>query len=659
MGHLMRPDSASSPSVLSRRFLRSPKHHREPLSVLAAQPQQPLGMRSTNYRHLGAHLTERDGIVGTHFAVWAPNAREVSVVCNANHWQHGAYPLRGSDSGVWSAFLPGIGPGEIYKYSLVNCHGQRVEKSDPYAFQTELRPKTASIVSDLSGYDWHDEDWLQHRAQTNWLEQPISIYEVHLGSWRKPDDGRQFYSYPELADMLIEYCQQMGYTHLQLMPVTEHPFDGSWGYQVTGYFAPTSRFGTPHEFMQFVDKCHQAGLAVLTDWVPAHFPTDPHSLGQFDGTALYEHADPRRGFHPDWNTLIFNYGRFEVRDFLLSSARFWCDVYHIDGIRVDAVASMLYLDYSRPYGEWLPNDQGGRENWEAIGFLKDMNTMIHGDFPGVVTIAEESTAWKGVSRPVYDDGLGFTMKWDMGWMNDTLRYLRREPVYRAHHQGELSFRMVYAFHENFVLPLSHDEVVHGKRSLINQMPGDDWQKFANLRMLYAYQYTSPGKKMLFMGGELAQWLEWNHDAQIDWQLLSFDRHQGIQRMLMDLNRVYSEQRALHEVDFDGAGFQWIQCDDSRNSTYAWIRWSKQRDEAVVVLANMTPVVRYDYRVGVPRLGYYKEVFNSDAALYGGSNVGNEGGRYSEPIVSHGLQDSVVVTLPPLGLVILKHRGAKM
>lgn len=610
-------------------------------------------MRSTMYRHLGAHITEREGIVGTHFAVWAPNAREVSLICNANGWEHGRHQLRGSDAGIWSIFMPGIGPGEIYKYSLVDCDGNRVEKSDPFAFGTELRPKTASVVCDLSTYEWNDAEWLAHRAQTNWLEQPMSIYEVHLGSWRKPTDGRQFFTYDELADQLIEYCSEMGYTHLQLMPVTEHPFDGSWGYQVTGYFAPTSRFGEPQDFMSFVDKCHQAGLAVLVDWVPAHFPTDPHALGKFDGSALYEHADPRRGFHPDWNTLIFNYGRFEVRDFLLSSARFWCEQYHVDGLRVDAVASMLYLDYSRPYGEWLPNDQGGRENWDAINFLKDMNTMVHGEFPGVVTIAEESTAWPGVSRPVYTGGLGFTMKWDMGWMNDTLRYMRREPVHRQHHQGELSFRMVYAFHENFVLPLSHDEVVHGKRSLIGQMPGDEWQQFANLRLLYSFQYASAGKKLLFMGGEMAQWLEWNHDTQIDWPLLEFDRHKGIQHLLADLNRVYREQRALHELDFQAEGFQWIQCDDWQHSTYALIRWSKDHKEGVVVLINMTPVVRYDYRVGVPARGFYKEIFNSDAAIYGGSNVGNQGGRYSEPSPAHGQENSVSVTLPPLSVIMLK------
>ncbi len=653
MGQMMRPESASSRSVLHRRFLSQPKHERSPLEVLVAQPDEPLGMRSTLYKHLGAHVTQRDGIAGTHFAVWAPNAREVSLITDSNGWQHGQTWLNGSDSGVWSAFVPGVQAGEKYKYSLTNCHGQRVEKSDPFAFASEMRPKTASVVADLSTYQWNDDGWLLRRQATNWLKQPVSIYEVHLGSWRRPKDGRTYYSYLEFADMLIEYCLDMNYTHIQLMPITEHPFDGSWGYQVTGYFAPTSRFGEPQDFMAFVDKCHQAGLAVLTDWVPAHFPTDPHGLARFDGTALYEHEDTRRGFHPDWNTYIFNYGRFEVRDFLLSSARFWCDLYHVDGLRVDAVASMLYLDYSRKYGEWEPNQYGGRENLEAISFFKDFNTMIHGDFPGAITVAEESTAWPGVSRPVYDGGLGFTMKWDMGWMNDTLRYIRHEPIHRAHHQGELSFRMIYAFHENFVLPLSHDEVVHCKGSLISQMPGDDWQKFANLRMLYSYQYTSSGKKLLFMTGELAQWGEWNHDAEPDWKLLNEPWHAGIHRLITDLNRVYKENKALYEMDFSSEGFQWISCDDWQGSTYAWIRWAEKKSECVICVANFTPVVRHDYRIGVPALGFYREIFNSDAAIYAGSNQGNTGGRYSEPIGSHGMQNSISITLPPLSIIILK------
>lgn len=610
-------------------------------------------MSSTLYHHLGAHLSERDGVSGTFFAVWAPNAREVSVVCNRNGWQHGAFWLNSSDSGVWHGFYPGISAGEAYKFSLRTQSGQIIEKADPYAFQSELRPATASVVADLGGFEWHDQAWLESRAGSDWLHQPVSIYEVHLGSWRRPDDGRQWFTYPELADQLIEYCQKLGYTHLQLMPVCEHPFDGSWGYQVTGYFSPTSRFGTPHDFMAFVDRCHAAGLGVLIDWVPAHFPTDSHGLARFDGTALYEHHDIQKGFHPDWNTYIFNYGRHEVRDFLLSSARFWCDLYHVDGIRVDAVASMLYLDYSRKYGEWEPNQYGGRENLEAIAFLRDLNAMLHADFPGILSIAEESTAWPGVSRPLYDGGLGFTMKWDMGWMNDTLRYLRRDPIHRGHHHHELSFRMVYAFTENFVLPLSHDEVVHGKRSLIGQMPGDTWQQFANLRLLYCYQYAMPGKKMLFMGGEIAQWTEWNHDATIDWALEEFPSHTGIRRLITDLNHLYQSTPALYEQDVESYGFQWIQCEDWQQSTYAFIRWSKNREECVIVAMNCTPVPRHGFRIGVPVRSFYQETFNSDAAIYGGSDMGNIGGMYSDEVPMHGFADSIQLTLPPLAVVMLR------
>jgi 1,4-alpha-glucan branching enzyme len=494
---------------------------------------------------------------------------------------------------------------------------------------------------------------MRRRRETNWFEQPISIYEVNLGSWRRPRDGRRYFNYRELAHQLVEYVQQMGYTHLQLMPITEYPFDGSWGYQATGYFAPTSRHGTPDDFQYFVDYCHQHGIGIFTDWVPAHFPTDGHALGRFDGTALYEHDDPRKGFHPDWNTFIYNFGRNEVRSFLLSSARFWIDTYHVDGLRVDAVASMLYLDYSRKHGEWVPNYHGGRENIEAIQFLKDLNSMVHGEFPGALMIAEESTAWGGVSRPVYHGGLGFTMKWDMGWMNDTLRYLRRDPVHRHHHQNELSFRMIYAFHENFVLPLSHDEVVHGKRSLLSQMPGDYWQKFANLRLMFGYQYTTPGKPLLFMGGEFGQWTEWNHDGELDWALLSFPKHDGLRRLIGDLNAMYRREPALHELDFDSAGFSWIQADDAANSTYAWVRHAKADREQVVVVLNMTPVPRHNYRVGVPRPGFYREILNSDASLYGGGNIGNAGGVQSEPTPMHGRQQSVSITLPPLGMLVLK------
>jgi 1,4-alpha-glucan branching enzyme len=611
------------------------------------------GMHCLLYTRMGAHADVVDGVTGTRFTLWAPNAQEASVVCDNNGWQHGRTPLRRIEEGLWSGFAPGVQAGATYKYSLKNFWGQIEQKADPFAFYSEMRPKSASVVYDLRNYAWNDKAWLNRREMTNWLEAPVSIYEVHLGSWRKPRDGRLYYNYRELAPMLVDYCRQMGYTHLQLLPITEHPFDGSWGYQTTGYFAPTSRFGSPDDFRYFVDHCHQANIGVLLDWVPAHFPTDGHGLARFDGTCLYEHEDPRQGSHPDWGTLVFNYGRNEVRNFLLSSARFWLDVYHLDGLRVDAVASMLYLDYSRKHGEWIPNQFGGRENLEAVQFLKDMNTVMHGEFPGILTIAEESTAWGGVSRPVYTGGLGFSMKWDMGWMNDTLRYLRREPIHRSHHQNELSFRMVYSFTENFVLPLSHDEVVHGKGALLKQMPGDPWQRFANLRLLYGYQYASPGKKMLFMGGEFGQWTEWNHDTELDWALFGHHYHDGLRRYVHDLNDLYRSHGALHELDFEGDGFAWISCDDWQNSVYAFIRYARDRNDFVVVLMNCTPVIREGYRIGVPSAGYYSEVLNSDAAGYGGSNVGNMGGLYTEPIASHGHPQSLSVRIPPLGVLVLK------
>ncbi len=611
------------------------------------------GMHCLMYSILGAHPDVQEGQRGTRFAVWAPNARDVSVVCDANYWQHGQDPLHRIDEGIWTGFVPGMKHGDTYKYSIGNSWGHVEQKADPYGYYAELRPKSASIVYDLGHYRWNDQPWVRRREMTNWFEQPIATYEVHLGSWRKPRDGRLFYNYRELAPMLVEYCRQMGYTHLQLLPITEHPFDGSWGYQTIGYFAPTSRFGTPHDFMYFVDYCHQHNIGVLVDWVPAHFPNDAHGLAKFDGTCLYEHADPRQGSHPDWGTLVFNYGRNEVRNFLLSSARFWLDVYHVDGLRVDAVASMLYLDYSRKHGEWIPNRYGGRENLEAVQFLKDMNTVLHGEFPGVMTIAEESTAWGGVSRPVYTGGLGFSMKWDMGWMNDTLRYIARDPVHRKFHQNELSFRMVYAFTENFILPLSHDEVVHGKRALLSQMPGDMWQKFANLRLTFGYQYTMPGKKLLFMGGEFGQWHEWNHDQELDWALFGFPLHDGLRRFVKDLNEVYRSHGALHELDMQPEGFSWIQCDDWQNSVYAYVRYAKNRNDFVVVALNFTPVPRDDYRIGVPKAGYYNEILNSDADIYGGGNIGNMGGKYSEPIATHGHPQSISLRIPPLGMVILK------
>lgn len=611
------------------------------------------GIYSLMYRNLGAHPDELDGVRGTHFSVWAPNAREVSLLCDRTHWKRGSYYLNGSDTGIWSAFVPGVGVGDAYKYGVVGCDGRYQEKTDPLGFHFETPPKTASIVTDLSGFPWHDQAWLERREKTNWLEQPIAIYEVQLGSWKRPKDGRKFFNYRELAHALVEYVKEMGYTHLQLMPITEYPFDGSWGYQCIGYFAPTSRFGSPEDFMYFVDYCHQAGIGVLIDWVPAHFPTDSHALGRFDGSACYEHDDPKQGFHPDWNTFIFNYGRHEVRDFLMSSARFWLDAYHVDGIRVDAVASMLYLDYSREAGEWVPNKHGGRENLEAIEFLKNMNVELHGEFPGIMTIAEESTAWGGVSHPVYTGGLGFSMKWDMGWMNDTLRYMARDTIHRGYHQNDLSFRMVYAFTENFVLPLSHDEVVHGKRSLLSQMQGDYWQQFANLRLLYGYQYGMPGKKLLFMGGEFGQWTEWNHDSEIDWELLGFEKHDGLRRFVGDLNRLYRETPSLYTNDFDGSGFEWIQADDHQNSIFAFARRAEEHDDFVVGVFNFTPVPRENYRVGVPEAGFYKEILNSDAAIYGGSNVGNSGGLYTEKVPMHGREHSLSLSVPPLAMLLLQ------
>lgn len=615
-----------------------------------------LGMYCTAYEWFGAHLVDDGTTRGTRFAVWAPNAREVCVICDRNGWQHGGFYLNSSDEGVWTGIIPEMGAGEAYKYSIRFQDGQIVEKADPYAFYAEHPPKTASVVWDLNQLQWSDEAWLEKRKELNWFEKPFNVYEVHLGSWKRPTDGRTYFNYIELADDLIEYCLDLGYTHLQLMPITEYPFDGSWGYQATGYFAPTSRYGTPEEFAAFVNKCHEAGIGVLIDWVPGHFPSDIHGLAAFDGSALYEHADPRKGFHPDWNTHIFNYGRNEVRNFLLSSAHFWCDKYHIDGIRVDAVASMLYLDYSRKEGEWIPNEYGGRENIEAITFLKDFNTSLHGSFPGILTVAEESTSWPGVSKPVYDGGLGFSMKWDMGWMNDTLRYMSMDPIHRQFHQNVLSFRSLYAFSENFVLPLSHDEVVHGKRSLISQMPGDQWQQFANLRLLLGYQGTLPGKHLLFMGGEIAQWTEWNHDAELDWALLEFDTHSGIKRFVKDLNHLIIDHPALHELDCRSDGFCWIQADDATNSVYAFCRFAKSTNETLVVAMNMTPVPREGYKIGVPKAGFYKELLNSDASLYGGTDVGNAGGVETETEAMHGMKQSLELTLPPLGLLVMQWQG---
>ena len=605
------------------------------------------------YHHLGAHLDTQDGVRGVRFSVWAPNATEVCVLTDGNGWQHGQDWLSASESGVWWGFVPGVVEGASYKYSLRTQSGELLQKADPYAFAAEVRPKTASIVHSLEQYEWRDSKWMSERSEGNWLEKPVSIYEVHLASWKRPWDGREYHTYRELAHQLVEYVSELGYTHIELLPMSEFPYDPSWGYQVTGYFAPTSRFGTPDDFRYFVDYCHLNGIGVIIDWVPAHFPTDEHGLANFDGTHLYEHADPRKGFHPDWNTNIFNFGRFEVCDFLHSNARFWLKEYHIDGLRVDAVASMLYLDYSRNEGEWDPNQFGGNENLEAIDFLKQLSTHVHGDFPGAMLIAEESTSWGGVSRPVYTGGLGFTLKWDLGWMHDSLKYLAQEPINRKYHQNQLSFRSLYAFSENFMLPLSHDEVVHGKGSLISRMPGDDWQKFANLRLLFGYQYTMPGKKLLFMGGEFGQWEEWDSDSELNWCQQSRPLNDGVRRLVGDLNRLYRDYAALHELDCSQDGFSWIDADDADHSIFSFCR--KSRDgQTIVVVLNFTPVVRHDYRIGVPQAGSYGELLNSDAEIYGGSNVGNLGQIVAEDQPCHGRPHSLCISLPPLGMLVLEH-----
>jgi 1,4-alpha-glucan branching enzyme len=592
-------------------------------------------------------------MAGTRFAVWAPNAQEVSVACDANHWQHGRNPLARIDDGIWTGFVPGLVHGGTYKFSLRDAWGNVQQKADPFAFAAELRPKSASIVCDLGNFRWHDQPWLRRREMTNWYEQPITTYEVHLGSWRNPTDGRRFFNYRELAHMLVDYVRQLGYTHIQLLPVTEHPFDGSWGYQTVGYFAPTSRFGSPHDFMYFVDHCHQNNIGVLVDWVPAHFPTDGHGLARFDGTCLYEHADPRQGSHPDWGTLVFNYGRNEVRNFLLSNALWWLEEYHVDGVRVDAVASMLYLDYSRRDGEWIPNQYGGRENIEAIEFLRQLNTLSHGEHPGTITAAEESTAWPGVSRPVHLGGLGFTYKWNMGWMHDVLEYAHKEPVHRRWEHNLITFSALYMFTENFILPLSHDEVVHGKGSLLDKIPGDLWQKYASLRTLYGYMYGHPGKKLLFMGSEFGQWREWHHDESLDWHLLDDPAHAALRRYVQALNWHYRAEPALHQLDFDPSGFRWIDCNDNENSVVSFVRYARNPSDFVVMLLNFTPVPRRDYRIGVPAPGYYVERLNSDSALFGGGNLGNGGGVNTEPIATHGFDQSLALIVPPLACLLLK------
>jgi 1,4-alpha-glucan branching enzyme len=612
------------------------------------------------YRKLGAHPMTVEGQEGSYFAVWAPDARQVFVLGDFNGWDKTSHPLSShGQSGIWGGFIPGVTKGAIYKYHIISRHrGYQVDKADPFTFYSEISPRTGSIVWDTE-YSWGDRDWMGKRRKYNALDAPIAIYEVHLGSWRRaPEEGHLPLTYRELAPVLAEYVNQMGFTHVEFLPVMEHPFSGSWGYQVTGYFAPTSRFGTPQDFMYLIDYLHQHNIGVILDWVPSHFPTDEHGLGFFDGTHLYEHAYPQKGFHPDWTSFIFNYGRNEVRNFLLSSALFWLDKYHADGLRVDGVASMLYLDYSRKEGEWMPNEYGGRENLEAIDFLRRFNEEVYRNYPDVQTIAEESTAWPMVSRPTYVGGLGFGMKWDMGWMHDTLQYMSQDPVFRRYHQNDLTFRMLYAFTENFVLPLSHDEVAHGKGSLLGKMPGDDWQKFANLRLLLGYMYAQPGKKLLFMGGELGQWREWQHDESLDWHLLQYQRHAELQRWVADLNRLYLSQPALYEFDCDPNGFEWIDCINADDSIISFIRKGSSTGSIVLAVGNFTPVPRYNYRVGVPRGGFWKELLNSDARDYGGSGQGNLGGVEAAKIQFHNRPYSLNLTLPPLSILFLMSEGEK-
>ena len=615
------------------------------------------GTHTRVYEKMGAHLRTVDGVSGVNFAVWAPNARSVSLVGNFNHWYNGESPMisRGS-SGVWELFVPGVGEAEVYKYALKLKDGGIILKTDPFAFRTELRPRTASIVANLSSYEWGDGKWLSARHSAEGLNRPISVYEVHLGSWRRQADGTLL-SYEEIANQLVPYVKQLGITHKELMPVMEHPLDDSWGYQVVNYFAPTSRYGKPEDFMYFVDKCHQEGIAVILDWVPAHFPKDEYGLASFDGTHLYEHADPRMGEHPDWGTLIFNYSRNEVKQFLIANALFWLDKYHVDGLRLDAVASMLYLDYSRKSGEWLPNRYGGRENLEAIQFLKDLARNVHTAHQGSLLIAEESTAWDGVTRDVSYGGLGFDLKWNMGWMHDILQYFSRDPVYRKHHQRELTFGLLYAFSERFMLVFSHDEVVYGKRSLFNKMPGDDWQKFANLRLLFGYMFGSPGKKLLFMGSEFGQFNEWNFRTSLEWANAQGDRNHRMALLIGDLNSLYSSRKALHDLDFSYEGFEWIDFKDSDNSVISFIRKSKDSADYLVFVFNMTPVPRTNYRIGVPNRGYYKEVLNSDAEEYGGSGVGNSGGVHSDELQWHGRPFSINLTLPPLAVEVLEYSSS--
>lgn len=610
------------------------------------------------YDKLGSHpIIENGKVVAVSFAVWAPNAERVSVIGDFNGWNRDSHPMQPvGGSGIWQIVLEGIDTGTIYKYFIASRHnGYRVEKADPFAFHCETPPKTGAIVWQPD-YQWNDQDWMANRHQTNALDAPMSIYEVHLGSWRrKPEEGNRFLSYREIAPLLTEYVKKMNFTHVELMPIMEHPFGGSWGYQVTGFFAPTSRHGTPQDFKYLVDYLHQHGIGVILDWVPSHFPTDEHGLKYFDGTHLFEHSDPRQGFHMDWGSAIFNYGRHEVRSFLISSGVYWLDKFHIDGLRVDAVASMLYLDYSRKEGEWIPNKYGGRENIDAIDFLRRFNEEVYKSFPDTQTFAEESTDWPMVSRPTYLGGLGFGLKWDMGWMHDTLKYMSKEPIFRKYHHNNLTFRMLYAFNENFCLSLSHDEVVHGKGSLLGKMPGDTWQKCANMRLLFGYMYAQAGKKLMFMGGEFGQWSEWNHDTSLDWHLLDWQEHSGLARWVEDLNKFYRDVPAMHQLDLEPAGFEWIDANDSEQSVVTLVRRGREPEEEVLIACNFTPMTRTNYRIGVPWSGHWQEALNSDATIYGGSGQGNWGGVEAVPIRYHGRPYSISITLPPLGMVAFRHK----
>jgi len=643
----------------ARRGLSAPPTVRHDVSLLSEDDLYLFneGTHSRLFDKLGAHPRAVDGTWGTSFAVWAPDAAAVSAVGEFNGWDADADPLAPrASSGIWEGFVPGVGHGDLYKFHVTpRLGGREVDKTDPFAFFCEVPPKTAGIVWDL-GYEWGDEAWMRERPSRNALGAPIAIYELHLGSWMHAEGERRSLSYRELAPRLAEHITRLGFTHVELLPVMEHPYYGSWGYQTTGFFAPTSRFGTPQDFMFLVDHLHQANIGVILDWVPSHFATDESSLGLFDGTHLYEHADPRQGVHPDWHTYVFNYARNEVRSFLTSSAVHWLSTYHADGLRVDAVASMLYLDYSRKEGEWVPNEHGGRENLVAIGFLRRLNEEVYAAEPDVQTIAEESTAWPMVSRPTYLGGLGFGLKWDMGWMHDTLEYMRLDPVHRRWHHDRLTFRSIYAGSENFVLPLSHDEVVHGKGSLIGKMPGDEWQRFANLRLLFGYMYAQTGKKLLFMGDELAQWREWSHDEPLDWHLAQEPRHAGVRRWVEDLNRAYRSEPALHERDVDATGFEWIDANDNEGSTLSFLRRGSNERDLVLVVCNFTPVPRPNHRIGVPSDGSWREILNSDATVYGGSGQGNLGGVPSLPVPSHGRPRSLTLTLPPLGCLFLRREG---